>query len=169
MTVIHFILYRGTCTACGKVAKGYVPDEYSMGFGARFSALVAEIGGIDGNSRETIQTFCSSVLNIHISRGAIQKIIDRAFRAIKPHYEAIRDKARSRAVNHLDETTWKKNGKLHWLWVMASTTVAFFMVHTNRSQAAFDELIGAWEGILVSDGYRIYQKWVKQRQTCLPI
>ncbi len=167
MTVIHFILYRGTCTACGKVAKGYVPDEYSTGFGARFSALVAEIGGIDGNSRETIQTFCSSVLNIHISRGAIQKIIDRASRAIKPHYEAIRDKARSREVNHLDETTWKKNGKLHWLWVMASTTVAFFMVHTNRSQAAFDELIGAWEGILVSDGYRIYQKWVKQRQTCL--
>jgi len=167
MTVIHFILYRGTCTACGKVAKGYVPDEYSTGFGARLSALVAEIGGIDGNSRETIQTFCSSVLNIHISRGAIQKIIDRASRAIKPHYEAIRDKARSRNVNHLDETTWKKNGKLYWLWVMASTTVAFFMVHTNRTQAAFDELIGAWEGILVSDGYRIYQKWAKQRQTCL--
>ena len=167
MTVIHFILYRGTCIACGKVAKGYVPDEYSPGFGARFSALVAELGGIDGNSRETIQTFCSSVLKIHISRGVIQKIVDRASEAIKPHYGAIRDKARSRDVNHLDETTWKKNGKLHWLWVMASTTVAFFMVHTNRSQAAFDELIGAWDGILISDGYRIYQKWVRQRQTCL--
>ena len=167
MTVIHFILYRGICTACGKVGKGYVPDEYSTGFGARFSALVAEIGGIDGNSRETIQTFCSSVLKIPVSRGAIQKIIDRASGAINPHYEAIRDKARSQDINHLDETTWKKNGKLHWLWVMASTTVAFFMVHTNRSQDAFDELIGVWEGILVSDGYRIYQKWVQQRQTCL--
>ena len=128
MTAIHFILYRWTCTACGKVGNGYVPDEYSTGFVARFSALVAEIGGIDCNSRETIQAFCSSVLNIHISRGAIQKIIDRVSRAIKSHYEAIRDKARSREVNHLDETTWKKNGKLHWLWVMASSTVAFFMV-----------------------------------------
>jgi len=167
LTVIHFILHRGTCTACGKINKGYVPDEYSPGFGARFSALVAELGGIDGNSRETIQTFCSSVLKVTISQGAIQKIIDRASKAIKPHYETIRDKARSQGVNHLDETTWKKNGKLNWLWVMANSVVAFFMIHPNRSQAAFDALIGAWDGILVSDGYKVYQKWVNMRQTCL--
>ncbi len=167
MTVIHFILYQGRCTACGRVNKGYLPGEYTTGFGPRFSALVAEIGGIDGNSREAIQTFCSSVLKVHVSLGAIQKIIDRASAAIEPHYKAIRDKARSQEINHLDETPWKKNGKLNWLWVMASSTVAFFMVHTNRSQAAFDKLIGAWEGILVSDGYKIYQKWVHKRQSCL--
>lgn len=56
-------------------------------------------------------------------------------------------------MNHLDETTWKKGGKLNWLWVMANSMVAFFMIHPNRSQAAFEELIEAWEGILVSDGY----------------
>jgi transposase len=66
---------------------------------------VAEIGGIDGNSRETIQSFCSSVLGFKISLGAIQKVIDRASKAILPHYEAIKDKARSVKVNHVDETT----------------------------------------------------------------
>jgi transposase len=167
MTVIHFILYSGECTACGKIGKGYVPAEFSTGFGPRLSALVAEIGGIDGNSRETIQSFCSSVLGVKISLGTVQKIIDRASAAIKPHYESIKDKARSVKVNHLDETTWKSSGKLNWLWVMASSAVAFFMIHTNRSQAAFAALIGAWEGILVSDGYRLYQNWVNQRQTCL--
>ena len=167
MTVIHFILYKGKCTACGKIGKGYVSAAHSTGFGPRFSALVAEIGGIGGNSRETIQSFCSSVLGVKISLGAIQKIIDRASAAIMPHYEAMRDKARSVRVNHLDETTWKSSGKLHWLWVMANRTVAFFMVHRNRSQAAFEELIGAWEGILVSDGYRLYQNWVNLRQSCL--
>lgn len=167
MTVIHFVLYKGKCTACGKIGKGYVPTEFNTGFGPRFSALVAEIGGIDGNSRETIQTFCSSVLNVKISLGTIQKIIDRVSAAIKPHYESIRDKARSAPVNHIDETSWKNCGKLNWLWVMANSVVAFFMIHPNRSQAAFLELIGAWEGILVSDGYRLYQKWVNLRQTCL--
>lgn len=167
MTVIHFVLYKGKCSACGKVGKGYIPQESSTGFGPRFSGLVAEIGGIDGNSRETIKMFSASVLGVHISLGAIQKIIDRASAAINPHYEAIRDKARCQDVNYLDETTWKKRGKLHWLWVMASPVVAFFMIHSNRSQAAFDELIGAWQGILISDGYRIYQKWAEKRQTCL--
>jgi len=167
MTVIHFILCEGECVACGKINKGYLPSEYATGFGPRFSALIAELGGIQGNSREVIQTFCSSVLGVPISQGGIQKVLDRASAAIKPHYEAIRDKARCQDINHLDETTWKNNGKLNWLWVMANAVVAFFMIHTNRSQAAFEELIGAWEGILVSDGYRIYQKWIHGRQTCL--
>ena len=117
MTVIHFVLYRGRCTACGKINKGYVPREFSTGFGPRFSALVGELGGIDGNSRETIKIFCESVLGVHISLGAIQKIIDRVSCAIQPHYEEIRDKARSQNINHLDETTWKQGGKLNWLWV----------------------------------------------------
>jgi len=167
MTVVHFILYQGKCTVCGKTGKGSIPEEYRTGFGPRLSALVAEIGGIDGNSRETIQSFCSSVLGVKISLGAIQKVIDRASKAILPHYEAIRDKARSVEVNHVDETTWKNSGKLNWLWVMASPVVAFFMVHTNRSRDAFEALVGGWNGILVSDGYRLYQNWVNARQSCL--
>ena len=167
MTVIHFILYRGTCTNCGKTGKGYVPKAFQTGFGPRLCALVAEIGGIEGNSRQAIQSFCASVLGFTISLGAIQKSIDRASTAILPHYEAIGDKARSAHVNHLDETPWRNHGKLNWLWVMANSVVAFFMVHTNRSRVAFEALVGGWEGILVSDGYRLYQNWVHARQSCL--
>lgn len=165
--VIHFILYKGECTACGKTGKGYVPGEFETGFGPRFTALVGEISGIDGNSRETVQAFCSSVLGVPVSFGALQKIIDRTSAAIKPHYETIRGIARSQDVNHLDETTWKKGGKLHWLWVMTNSRVAYFMLHRNRSKKAFEQLIGTWEGILVSDGYRLYRNWVNGRQTCL--
>ena len=167
MTVIHFILYRGTCTNCGKTGKGYIPKAFQTGFGPRLCALVAEIGGIEGNSRQAIQSFCASVLGFNISLGAIQKSIDRASTAILPHYEAIGDKARSAYVNHLDETPWRNCGKLNWLWVMANSVVAFFMVHTNRSRIAFEALVGGWDGILVSDGYRLYQNWVNARQSCL--
>ena len=47
-----------------------------------------------------------------------------------------------------------------WLWVMVNTTVAFFSVKASRSKAAFEELIGHWAGILVSDNYGVYRKWV---------
>ncbi len=114
-----------------------------------------------------IQSFCLSVLGVKLSVGAIQKIIDRVSKAIKPHYEAIRGKARSVRVNHVDKTTLRCSGKLHWLWVMANKMVAFFMVHSHRSHVAFKELIGLWEGILVSDGFGIYQKRVHLRQSCL--
>jgi transposase len=167
LPVTHFILLKGRCASCGKIGKGYVPHEYRYGFGPRFTALVAEIAGIAGNSRDTVRAFCASVLNTRISLGTIQKIIDRGSAATLPYYEAIRDKARSALINHLDETSWKNGGKLHWLWVMVNPLVAFFMIHANRSQKAFEQLIGYWNGILVSDNYAVYRKWTNLRQTCL--
>src|SRR5208337_1604098 len=165
--VIHFVLYSGRCSKCGKVNKGHVPIEFQTGYGPRLSALLVELVGIAGNSRDMVQRFCSSVLRIPISLGAIQKVIDRASKAIEQHYEAFKDKARACRINHVDETPWHKGGKLNWLWVMTNPVVAFFMIHTNRSKEAFEKLIGAWCGILVSDNYGVYRKWVNKRQTCL--
>ena len=41
------------------------------------------------------------------------------------------------------------------------------MIHPKRSKEAFAALIKDWEGILVSDGYRVYKQWVNLRQTGL--
>jgi transposase len=54
-----------------------------------------------------------------------------------------------------------------WLWVMTNKASAFFMIHSRRSWEAYQELIRDWNGILVSDGYNVYCKWVGLRQTCL--
>ena len=167
MQIRHFILYKGECAACGNTVRGRVPDEFRTGFGARFTALTAELSGMDGSSRGTVRKFIRSVLGVHVSAGAVQKIIDRASAAVAPHYEAIRAAVAGGDVGHIDETAWKTGGKLRWLWVMANRNAAFFMIHPNRSAEAFEELIGAWNGILVSDGYSVYQKWVGKRQSCL--
>ncbi len=70
MDVLHFILHKGVCSKCGKVVKAEIPSEHQTGYGPRLSALIAEISGIQGNSRETVRTFCRSVLNFPISTGA---------------------------------------------------------------------------------------------------
>lgn len=166
MEVTHFILHKGSCPCCGKLNKASIPRPYRTGYGPRLSAMVAQMAGNQGDSRTIIQEFCSSVLGISISLGAIQKIIDRASAAIEPHYERLGAVARTSAVNHIDETSHSKKGKLQWLWVMTNATVAFFMIHPNRSKKAFEALIQDWAGILVSDGYGVYCKWI-ERQTCL--
>jgi len=167
MEVTHFVLHRGACPCCGKTSKASLPREYRTGYGPRLSAAIAQMAGGQGDSRTTIQEFCASILGIPISLGAIQKIIDRVSSAIEPHYEEIGKVARQSEVNHIDETSFSKKEVLQWLWVMANSTVAFFMIHANRSKKAFEALIRDWEGILVSDGYGVYCKWVGLRQTCL--
>ena len=167
MEVTHFVLHRGACPCCGKTSKASLPGEYRTGYGPRLSAAIAQMAGGQGDSRTTVQEFCASILGIPISLGAIQKIIDRVSSAIEPHYEEIGKVARQSEVNHIDETSFSKKEVLQWLWVMANSTVAFFMIHANRSKDAFEALIRDWEGILVSDGYGVYCKWVGLRQTCL--
>jgi len=167
MDVSHFILHQGKCDKCGKIAKAQIPMEHRTGYGPRLSALVAEMSGIQGESRDTVRNFCNSVLNFSISKGAIQNIIDRASQALEPVYKKIGNIARQEEINYIDETSWFQNGALNWLWTMVNCTVAFFMIHKNRSKEAFMELIQDWTGILVSDNYGTYVKWVNLRQTCL--
>ncbi len=167
MEVIHLILHCGECPCCGKLNKAVIPMHQRTGYGPRLSALIAEMTGIFGNSRTSVADFCDSVLGIHISLGAIQKIIDRVSTAVKPHYEKIAETTRSQSIAHIDETSFPRNGALAWLWVMATQLTALFMIHPNRSKKAFDELIKEWAGILINDGYGVYQKWVNARQTCL--
>ena len=167
MDVTHFILHQGECIDCGKTVKATVPTEHQTGYGPRLSAFIGEIAGMQGNSRSTVQMLCQSFLNFKISLGAIQKVIDRVSEAIVPYYQAIALTARQAFVNGIDETVWKMSGTLMYLWAMVNSKVAFFMMHQRRSKEAFLELIADWKGILISDGYRLYQSWVNLRQTCL--
>jgi transposase len=167
MQVTHFVLNEGECVNCGQKVKAVVPKEHSTGYGARLSAFIGEMAGIQGNSRRTVKDFCYSVLKFDISLGAIQKVIYRISEAIKPHYQAIAKAARQSDINGIDETPWKQNGKLKFLWAMVNKNVAFFKLQLRRSKEAFLALVEDWKGILISDGYRLYQNWVNLRQTCL--
>lgn len=167
MDVTHLVLYHTTCRECGRIVKARLPRQSRSGYGPRLSAMIAEMSGIQGASRETVQNFCRSVLGFHISIGAVQNVVDRASEAIRPIYEKIGDLARQAEVNHVDETSFFQEGRLQWLWVLVNANLSYFMVHASRSKAAFAELIQDWTGILISDDYGVYRKWFQKRQTCL--
>ena len=165
--VTHWLLHQGQCLSCGSLCRATVPSDQVSGYGPRLTGFVGEMAGIVGASRSAVQDLCASVFGISLSKGAIQKMVDRVSAAILPHYTAIGAVARASLVNYIDETSWLVHGDRHWLWVMANPAVAYFQIHTNRSKAAFAQLIADWTGILVSDGYLVYRSWQGLRQSCL--
>jgi transposase len=167
MLVTHYVLNQCQCDKCGKTVKAQLAKEQQPGYGTRLSALIAELSGIEGSSRQVVQGFCQSVLGFSISTGAIQNVIDRVSAALKPPYDRIGQVVRIQPVNHVDETSWRQGGKLKWLWTMVNKDHAYYMVHNNRSKEAFLELVDDWKGILVSDNYRLYTGWINLRQSCL--
>ena len=167
MQVTHVVLHEACCPRCGRLLKAPLPEAYRYGYGPRLTALVGELSGPQRDSRSMVQEFCASVLGMPISRGAIQCMVDRVSEAVAPLYAAIAEQARSAKINYIDETAWYQHGVLTWLWVMVNATVAFFQVQASRNKAAFEVLIERWAGILVSDGYGVYRRWMHGRQTCL--
>jgi transposase len=166
MDVSHYILHQGDCPNCGKTVKATLPPEKAAGYGPRLTAFIGELSGIKAMSRNDVKQFCGSVLQIPIATGTIQKIVDRNSEAILPVYDYIGGIARTHWCNYIDETSWFKDHDLHWLWTMVNERVAFYRIDPHRSREAFEQLIQDWEGILVSDSYGLYRKWIN-RQTCL--
>jgi len=136
--VTHWRLHQGQCPSCGKLHKASLPPDQTTGFGPRLTAFVGEMSGIVSVSRSAVQDLCASVFSIPLSKGAIQKMVNRVSETLVPHYEAIGRVARAAPVNHLDETSWFMQGVRHWLWVMTNPLVAYFQIHRTRSQAAFE-------------------------------
>ena len=167
LDVTHFDCYQCRCPGCGKTVKPQLPPEAETGYGPRLSALVVELSGTKAMSRADVQRLCTSVLNLPIATGTIQKIVDRGSAALAPAYQKIADTARREECNYIDETSWFKESALQWLWAMVNERVAFYRIDPHRSKPAFEELIGDWRGILISDGYGVYCKWVNGHQTCL--
>lgn len=167
MHVKHVVLKKSQCSGCGRWLKARLPKEYQTGYGPRFSALVAEMSGIQGASRQAVAEFIQNVFGVPISTGGLQKVIDRVSEALSPVHQAIGASVRRAAVNHIDETSWQQAGVIKWLWTMTNCLAAFFIVHSNRSRKAFEALVENWHGILVSDNYVVYRNWVNHRQVCL--
>ncbi len=166
MDVTHYILHQCECPNCGKTVKGQTPVDKTTGYGPRFSAFIAEMSGIKKMSRNDVKQLCESAFGISIATGTIQKIIDRASMAICPVYDYIGEIARSHWCNYIDETSWFTEHDLHWLWAMVNERVAYYRIDPHRSKQAFEQLIQDWRGVLVSDSYGCYIKWIG-RQTCL--
>ena len=137
MDVTHFHIHSAICPECGIESKAELKPEHRTGFGPRLSALIGDLAGNHGNSRTSIQEFCDSILNFHISLGEVQNVMDRVSQAVEPHYETIGTKVRRALKAHIDETSFSRNGDLEWLWVMANDDEAFFKIHPNLSKEAF--------------------------------
>src|SRR5262249_11945479 len=83
--VTHWRLHHGRCLACGTLCKATVPVDQVSGYGPRLTGFVGEMAGIVGASRSAVQALCASVFGIPLSKGAIQKMVDRVSEAIVPH------------------------------------------------------------------------------------
>ena len=108
---------------------------------------------------------CGSCL---LSLGAVADSCLKTSHALETSYQTIEDKVQNHPTNHVDETGWKRDGKLRWLWVATNTVASLFKVTNNRGGPSLKDLIGEnYGGIIHSDRHKPYLKLEESRhQLC---
>lgn len=86
-----------------------------------------------------------------------------------PLYEDLKQKLRSAASAHADETSWRQDGIGHYLWYAGNDQLALYLIDRHRSSEVVQEILGDdFQGILNTDDYAAYNAAnAQQRQTCL--
>jgi transposase len=174
--VRHFHIPICRCTRCHKRVQGRHPLQTSDALGAAAVQVGPEavtLGVLMNKSLGLPHADAAAILKygfgLSLSRGGICRAIQRVARKAEATWHALRDAAQRSRLAHIDETGWKVEAQLRWLWAVVTEQVTFCEILPGRGFPEAAEILGAeYAGWLIHDGLRIYYKFLKAcHQSCV--
>lgn len=95
--------------------------------------------------------------------------IHRAARQAQPTYDTLCITVRGSPVVTVDETSWRVDAVLHWLWAWVTADTTVYAILPGRGLAQAASVIGLdYPGVLQHDGWHSYRYFTAAaHQTCL--
>jgi transposase len=164
------------CTQCDQRVQGRHPLQTSDALGAAAVQVGPEavtLGVLMNKSLGLPHADAAAILRqgfgLTMSRGGICRAIQRVARRAEATWNALRDAAQRSALAHMDETGWKVEAQLRWLWAVVSEQVTFCEILPGRGFAEAAGILGAeYAGWLIHDGWVVYYKFLKAaHQSCV--
>lgn len=167
-TVTEYQAYSGTCSRCGRRHAGKLPDWVPSGqMGAGLISWIALLSGQYHLSTRQIQSLLEQHWQLSFSVGAISQAQRPVSGWLQPLYAQIGEAVRQSPVAHADETIHYRAHERRWLWTLCTDSAVYFLTHYSRGKAAASELLGEFQGILISDRHGGYNGHPpEQRQLC---
>jgi transposase len=153
--------YQGhfrTCPGCGTRNHAPIPSDLKAhSVGPRLAAVLAYLTGSHHVSQRGLEEIAADVFEVPLAVGTVAHLQAQVSAALAPaHAEAVAA-VRAAPVKNVDETSWKLAGKLCWLWLAATGTVAAFLIHARRGWEGLTALLGAEvKGWVCSDRWSAY-------------
>ena len=164
------------CTQCAKRVQGRHPLQTSDALGAAAVQIGPEavtLGVLMNKAHGLPHADAAAILEqgfgLAMSRGGICRAIQRVARKAEATWHALREAARRSVLAHMDETGWKVEAQLRWLWAVVTEQVTFCEILPGRGFGQASAILGAeYAGWLIHDGWRIYYKFLKAaHQSCV--
>lgn len=137
--------------------------------GVRLASLIGTLRAIYRLPLAQIQALLAHMYELHLSQGGIQDLLARLRGRLEPLRQEMIAHSRASPSQHMDETGWREDGQNGYIWAQATpgllATRVFTYAHSRAGTVA-DELLGAYEGVVVTDGYAAYDHLLCPKQRC---
>lgn len=164
------------CTVCQRRVQARHPLQTSDGLGAAAVQLGPEALALGvqmnkglGLPHADVAAVLQHGYGLQVNRSTICRAVDRVARRGEPTWQALREAARQSLVNGVDETGWRVDAQLRWLWAVVSEQVVVCDILPGRGFEQAASLLGEdYDGWLTHDGWAVYYKFLKAaHQSCL--
>src|SRR5437763_3004826 len=169
LDVTEYQAHGRTCARCGVLTQATIPAEiraHSVGPG--LTATLSYFSGCHGVSKRGVEEIAETGLGASIALGTVANLEQEVSAAVAPAHQEALEAVRRADVKFADETSWKRWGRLCWLWAAAIAGVAVFVIHGKRGAKGLAAILGeSIEGIVHSDRWHVYlQVPEERRQLC---
>ena len=154
------LIHRCYCPKCDKLVEPVINDAlpYSR-FGLRLMLFVLILKLDSRIPSNKVTSLLSVIFGIKISDGEIYGMLSRLREAFGDYYGELVKKIKEALVKHIDETSWRINGKNNWLWIFINNEVALYVVNKKRSSKVPIKVLGNQEGkTIVEDRFCAYNE-----------
>ena len=174
--VRRFDIHLGRCTGCRRRVQGRHPLQTSDALGAAavhlgpqavaFAVLLNKRYGLPYGK---IAALLRDRFGLTITRGGLVQAIHRAARQAQPTYDTLCATVRGSPVVTIDETSWRVDAVLQWLWVWVTAETTVYAILPGRGLAQAASVIGHdYPGVVQRDGWHSYRYLTAAaHQTCL--
>ena len=169
-TVVKHEVERGWCVGCHAWRTSLPLPTATVILGRKVKIYICYLSILIRLSFEQIRHLLETTYRIDVSNGEVAYILEKEAQALRPEYEALKDRIRVQRGAHYDETGHpvQREGEGAYAWVMAGTETdeVVFDCGRSRGKGVAALLKGESDHVGITDDYGAYRTLFTEHQLC---
>ena len=169
LNIIEVSQEKKYCSECQKVTTAKTDLALPKSdFGLNTTIATVYLWIASGLSFPRISSILNTFFGQQISTSGLSKHVIRISNIMTVVYAEILEDVKKSGILQADETGWRVQGKLWWLWVFGTKKSAYFTIDKSRGKDVVRKILGEiFIGVLVVDGWSAYLSLDCEQQSCM--
>lgn len=163
MKVTEYQAHSIECKKCHTINKAEFPDKINARtqYGDNLKSFVSYLNAYQMLPYERISETIHDLTSHTMSVGTIYNFLDTHYDKLENFENKLKQSLLQEDILHSDETGVNVRAKLHWIHVVSSSVMTYYMLHQKRGRVAIDamKIIPDYDGILVHDHWTPYNHY----------